>query len=222
MSHAAHPSASRSRADGVPVAEGGLLPHPVNTLLPVVILAPSRVIGGEGRGPGRFCGPYDTAVARSRLVVSEFEGRRLQVRNTSPQCRHPPAPPVVFPPMIGLSMSRLPMWASPREGTVIALASACALAALCTRQVLTLSGAPLQILSLPGNGAPTGITASADGASVFVAQFDLHQLHRLSMRTASPPEDIDVGLAAAADDVEACGERRFLMGAGSLSPCASA
>ena len=40
---------------------------------------PSRIIGGEGQAPGRFRGPYDTAVARGRLFVSEFEGRRIQV-----------------------------------------------------------------------------------------------------------------------------------------------
>lgn len=84
---------------------------------------------------------------------------------------------------------------------------------LCNRQVLTLMGAPLQILSLPGNGAPTGIAASADGFSVFIAQFDLHRLHRLSMCTGPPPGDIDVGLAAATDNnFEACGDRRIAAG----------
>jgi len=156
VSHAVHFSASRSRAARAPTTEGGMLLPPVDTLLPEVVLAPLRVIGGEGRGPGRFCRPYDTAVARSRLIVSEFEGRRVQV--------------------------------------------------------LTLMGAPLQILSLPGNGAPTGIAASADGFSVFIAQFDLHRLHRLSMCTGPPPGDIDVGLAAATDNFEACGDRRIAAG----------
>ena len=39
-----------------------------------------RQIGGTGAAPGRFFGPYGVAFAsRSRLLVSEFEGRRLQV-----------------------------------------------------------------------------------------------------------------------------------------------
>jgi len=95
VSHAVHFSASRSRAARAPTTEGGMLLPPVDTLLPEVVLAPLRVIGGEGRGPGRFCGPYDTAVARSRLIVSEFEGRRVQVRiSTTSAAIDEPRPPL--------------------------------------------------------------------------------------------------------------------------------
>ena len=38
-----------------------------------------RQVGREGSAPGHFLGPYDVAFAAGRLIVSEFEGRRLQV-----------------------------------------------------------------------------------------------------------------------------------------------
>ena len=60
--------------------------------------------------------------------------------------------------------------------------------------MLTLGGAPLQILALPGGGAPTGIAASADGRSIFIAQFDLHRLNLLRLSECPPPSEVDAGL----------------------------
>jgi hypothetical protein len=41
--------------------------------------ARTRQLGGYGVAPGLFRGPYGVAFASGRLVVSEFEGRRIQV-----------------------------------------------------------------------------------------------------------------------------------------------
>lgn len=38
-----------------------------------------KCLGGSGRAPGCFLGPYDLTFVDRRLIVSEFEGRRVQV-----------------------------------------------------------------------------------------------------------------------------------------------
>jgi hypothetical protein len=62
-------------------------------------LRPLRSFGGEGDAPGQFRKPWDVAVAHGRLVVSEYEGRRLQLLSL----RGVPLQTLLFPSTAALS-----------------------------------------------------------------------------------------------------------------------
>uniref|UniRef100_A0A7S4BIR0 F-box domain-containing protein n=1 Tax=Chrysotila carterae TaxID=13221 RepID=A0A7S4BIR0_CHRCT len=61
--------------------------HRVQLLQPLpgsrAAYAVSRVIGGEGKAPGRFREPRGVAFVHRLIVVAEFEGRRVQVLNAT-------------------------------------------------------------------------------------------------------------------------------------------